>query len=78
MNQFEHYAIIGLIHNEIVRREMERDLRDRQGHYRAPQPSQRATPGRVRLATSRGLMALARRIAPVEPADAGMPAAARH
>ncbi len=77
MNPIEHPETILLIHNEMIRREMHRGARERIGRGDIPRPDGRQ-PSRLRIALSHGLIALARRIEPNEPADSGIPAAARH
>jgi hypothetical protein len=74
MNGFEHPGMILLIHETNVRAEMERDRREHlRGEY-LPRP-RGGGPGSLRIAIGHVLIALARRIA---PADAGVPAGARH
>jgi hypothetical protein len=75
MNGFEHPGTLFLIHQEKVRDEIARGRRHRVGRDGVPRPIDRNGPGRVRIALSRGLIALARRIA---PADGGLPAGAPH
>jgi hypothetical protein len=75
MNPIEHPQTIMLIHDEMIRRELERGRRAQLRRDDRPGPS---GGGRIRNALSRGLIALARRISPDETVDAGLPAAARH
>lgn len=78
MNPIEHPESILLIHNEMIRREMNRGAREQIGRADIPRPGGGRQPSRLRIAISHGLIALARRIEPNEPADSGIPAAARH
>ena len=75
MNPIEHPETIMLIHNEMIRSELERGRRARRG--RDDRPGSNGA-GRIRIALSRGLIALARRISPSEAIDAGLPAGVRH
>ncbi len=77
MNGFEHPGTLILIHETNVRAEMERDKRQHlRGEYlHRPQGG---GPGHLRIAISRSLIAIARRISPNEAAEAALPAAARH
>ena len=78
MNPIEHPEMILLIHGETIRREMNRGARERIGRGDIPRPVGRRQPSRLRAAISRGLIALARRIEPNDPATSGTPATARH
>lgn len=77
MNGFEYLGTIMLIHDRKVREEMEHDRRERpRGEY-VPRP-RGDEPGRLRIALSRGLIAVAHRIAPADSAKTGFPAGAPH
>ncbi len=78
MHPIEHPETIMLIHDEMIRREIARGKRERTGRDDIPGPHDRNRPGQLRNTISRGLIALARRIAPDEVAETGLPAGARH